>query len=266
MTKPYRSCSCRAEPPPARTARPSRASCSAPSAPRLKADSRHGKWFARFEAPAGQDGRRRQPRIGPYPTEREAKDALTDVLGDVRSGVHADDRQTTLAEYITRWLEKQELARKRRTYVSYEESCRLYWVPALGHIRLAQLREQDILNAHKAMRKLNTPAEQGDRSEMLRRIAAARATWHGQRVRTAPLSETTIQRNTAVLRGALNDCRALKVNPAAGIELRVPKRKPIVWTPARVTRWRESGGTWRPGPGDGLDAAADRGVPGFDRG
>jgi integrase len=28
----------------------------------------------------------------------------------------------------------------------------------------------------------------------------------------------------------------------------VPKRKPILWTPARVTRWRESGGRWRPGP------------------
>ena len=51
-----------------------------------------------------------------------------------------------------------------------------------------------------------------------------------------------------MLRAALGDCKALKVNPAAGIELRVPKRKPILWTPERVTRWRESGGRWRPGP------------------
>ena len=104
---------------------------------------------------------------------------------------------------------------------------------------------------------------------MLRRLAAARAMvphLPDKRVRTAPLSETTIQRVTAVLRAALNDCKALKVNPAAGIELRVPKRKPIVWTPERVTRWRESGGTWRPGPvmvwtpqqtGEFLDAIED---------
>ena len=42
------------------------------------------------------------------------------------------------------------------------------------------------------MRKINTPAEQGDRSELLRRLAAVRATvphLPGQRVRTAPLSE-----------------------------------------------------------------------------
>jgi len=87
-----------------------------------------------------------------------------------------------------------------------------------------------------------------------------------RRVRLAPLTETRIQRVTAVLRAALNDCRALKVNPAAGIELRVPKRKPAVWTAERVTRWRESGGTWQPGPvcvwtpqqtGQFLDAAED---------
>ena len=119
------------------------------------------------------------------------------------------------------------------------------------------------------MRKLNRPAEDGDKSEMLRRLAAARATvthLPGKRVRTAPLSETTIQRVTAPLRAALNDCKALKVNPAADIELRVPKRKPILWTPERVARWRESGGTWRPGPvmvwtpqqtGEFLDAIED---------
>ena len=88
----------------------------------------------------------------------------------------ADDRQTTLADYLTRWLEGQQLALKRRTYESYADACRLYWMPALGHVRLAQLREQHVLDAHKAMRKINTPAEAGDRSEMLRRLAAARAT------------------------------------------------------------------------------------------
>ncbi len=249
--KPFRACSCRGEPVtgPDGKRRPGKllgARC-----PRLKADSRHGKWYARYEAPADADGKRRQPRIGPFGTEREAKDALTDALGDIRSGVHADDRRTTLADYLTRWLEGQQLARKRRTYESYAETCRLYWIPALGHVRLAQLREQHILDAHKAMRKLNTPGEAGDKSELLRRLAAARARvphLSGKRVRTAPLTETTILRNTSVLRAALNDCKALKVNPAAGIELRVPKRRPVVWTPARVARWRESGGRWLPGP------------------
>ena len=46
----------------------------------------------------------------------------------------------------------------------------------------------------------------------------------------------------------------------------MPKRKPIVWTAARVTRWRENGGRWRPRPvmvwtpqqtGEFLDAIED---------
>ena len=267
MTKPYRACNCRAPATtgPDGTQKPGK--LLGKSCPKLK-DGKHGRWFVRFEAPGGE-GARRQPRLGPFATEREAKAALVDVLGDMRSGTHSDDRQTTLAEYLARWLDKQRLARKARTFESYADACRLYWTPALGHVRLAQLREQHILDAHKAMRKLNTPAEQDDRSEMLRRLAAVRATvphLPDKRVRTAPLSETTIQRVTSVLRAALNDCKALKVNPAAGIELRVPKRKPIVWTPQRVPRWRDSGGTWRPGPvmvwtpqqtGEFLDAIED---------
>ena len=240
--KPYRSCACR-DPVTGRQLPAARC-------PRLAAKG-HGGWYVRFEAPAGADGKRRQPRLGPFGTEKAAKDALVDVLGDVRSGTHTDDRRTTLAVYLRRWLEGQQLARKQRTYESYTEACRLYWIPALGHVQLADLREQHVRDAHKAMRKLNRPAEDGDRSEMLRRLAAARATvphLPGRRVRLAPLSETRIQRVTAVLRAALNDCKALKVNPAAGIELRVPKRKPILWTAERVTRWRESGGKWRPGP------------------
>jgi len=208
-------------------------------------------WYARYEAPAGGDGKRRQPRLGPFGSEKEAKAALIEVLGDMAAGTHISDRQTTLAVYLARWLEGQQLARKQRTYESYAEACRLYWGPALGHVRLADLREQDVHSAHRAMRLLNRPAEAGDHGEMLRRLAAARATiphLPGKRVRAAPLSETRIQRVTAVLRAALNDCKALKVNPAADVEIRAPKRKPLVWTPERVARWHDSGQTWRPGP------------------
>jgi hypothetical protein len=151
MTKPYRSCSCRAPGEPGKPGKLLGKSC-----PKLRANSRHGRWFVRYEAPPGPDGKRRQPRLGPFGTEAEAKEALADAVGDIRSGVHIDDRQTTLAAYLTRWLEGQQLARKRRTYESYADAVRLYWAPALGHVRLAQLREGHVLDAHKAMRNCDT--------------------------------------------------------------------------------------------------------------
>jgi hypothetical protein len=62
-------------------------------------------WFARFEAPAGADGKRRQLRVGPYATEREAQAAVVEALGKISDGKHVADLKTTLAEYLDRWLE-----------------------------------------------------------------------------------------------------------------------------------------------------------------
>jgi hypothetical protein len=60
----------------------------------------------------------------------------------------------------------------------------------------------------------------------MRRLAVARATWHGKRYRRAPLLEARIRRVTAPLVAALNDCRSLPVNPAAGVGGKVRKVKP----------------------------------------
>ncbi len=51
------------------------------------------------------------------------------------------------------------------------------------------------------MKKLNTPAEDGDCSEMLRRLREARATWHGRRTSGRPLNDARIRRVHAVLPG-----------------------------------------------------------------
>src|SRR5262249_31942759 len=63
--------------------------------------------------------------------------------------------------------------------------------------------------------------------------------------------ETRIQRVTAVLRAALNDCKALKGNPAADVEIRVPKRKPLLWAAQRGAPRGGTGKPPRPGMGWG---------------
>jgi integrase len=144
-----------------------------------------------------------------------------------------------LADYLSRWLAWREAEVKPSTLESYKEAIDLYWRPALGHMRLADIRNSHVRDAYSAMRKLNTPAEADDRSEMLRRLAAARGTWHGKRYRRAPLSEARIKRVTAPLVKALHDCRSLPVNPAAGIgRKRVGRAKPLLWTQPRVAQWR----------------------------
>ena len=157
-------------------------------------------------------------------------------MGEIQ---HASDRNMKLADYLSRWLAWREAEVKPSTLESYKEAIDLYWRPALGHMRLADIRNSHVRDVHSAMRKLNTPAEGDDRSELLRRLAAARGTWHGQRYRRAPLSEARIRRVTAPLVKALRDCRSLPVNPAAGIgRKRVGRVKPLLWTEPRVAQWR----------------------------
>ena len=65
-------------------------------------------------------------------------------------------------------------------------------------------------------------------------------------MRTAPLSEVRIKRVTAPLITALNQCRALAVNPAKGTAGKARKTRPLLWTAPRVERWRRTGE--RPSP------------------
>lgn len=70
--KPYRACSCR-DP---QTKRPLGKKC-----PDL-GEADHGHWYARYEVVGTPTGKRRQPRIGPYDTERECAQALALVRSD----------------------------------------------------------------------------------------------------------------------------------------------------------------------------------------
>jgi integrase len=240
MTRPYRACNCRAPATTGPDGKRQPGKLLGKTCPDL-GKKNHGGWFVRYEAPVSADGTRRQPRLGPFRTEREAKEALTEALSLAGSGRQAADRNTRVAEYLTRWLSWHEAEVKPSTLASYAEAFRLYWIPAIGHLRLADLREEHIRDTHAAMAKLNTPDEAGDRSDLMRRLVQARGTRDGLRYRRLPLTRARIKRVTAPLVAALNDCKALPVNPAADISLKVRKSRPLLWTGPRAEQWRKTG-------------------------
>jgi integrase len=97
------------------------------------------------------------------------------------------------------------------------------------------------------MRKINRPEAEHDNSEMLRRLTAARARvphLPTHFASTKPLSEAGIRRRHAVLSAALNDAvdrHLIGFSPAATVKFRMRKAKPLLWTQARVDRWRQDG-------------------------
>jgi len=231
-SKPIKRCGCR-DP---RTGRKYGANC-----PRL-AEKTHGSWWYRHEAPATADGRRRQPLVGPFKTERAANQSMLDTLARLARDEYVDtDRGLTVAAYLDEWIAgKANL--KASTRASYLEHIELYFKPGLGHLRLVDLRDHHLDELYAAMRQLGTHTDTP--SETLRRLLDVR------RGRIQPLTPGRLRRIHATLRSALNTAvkrKKISHSPAEYIELPAARRKkPLVWTPRRVEHWRRTGR--RPGP------------------
>jgi|SRR5215472_15513850 len=218
VNRPYRSCNCR-EPGttgPDGKRRPGKLLGS--KCPKLKTDSAHGKWWIRFEVPAGEGGTRRWRRLGPFDRKKQAEDALTEAHAERKSGARTSDRDTLLRDYLPGWLEWKRAGLdllKPSNAASYAEAIALYFVPGLDHMKLGRISESDVRALYSAMKKIS---RKEDDSEVLGRLLAARSTWHGKRISTRPLTDARIRRMHAVLRAALNDA-SIPANPAAQVKL-----------------------------------------------
>ncbi|HEX7399743.1 MAG TPA: hypothetical protein VF302_08235, partial [Candidatus Limnocylindrales bacterium] len=72
---------------------------------------------------------------------------VRDRLDDLRKEIAATGRpsaQTTLAEFLTGWLKAEERRVRPATWRGRASQIRLYIIPALGSLKLAQLRPSDV--------------------------------------------------------------------------------------------------------------------------
>lgn len=99
-------------------------------------------------AEVDQDGPGRAPhRRSGFPSKASAERELTQVLTTVMSGRDAHDDRQTLADYLPRWLEGKieanELGQgglRPTTAIAYRQHIEDHLIPALGHLRLQDLR------------------------------------------------------------------------------------------------------------------------------
>ncbi len=133
----------------------------------------HGTWWFRYDAPRGADGRRKQVKVGPFDSRRDAEAAMAAVLDRINKGTHVEtDRGMTFGRYLDEWL-AGKLRLRPSTRISYTHHVELYFKPGLGHIRLADLRDTDFEELYAAMRQIGRPLT-GKPSPMLRRLLEAR--------------------------------------------------------------------------------------------
>ena len=113
-----------------------------PRCPLLADDRKHGKWGYAVDVP-GVDGKRHTKRRHEWLKEPDAHRALADVRARFGDGIAVNDREI-VAAWITGWLAEKRRTLKPKTLHQYGEYVRKDLVPALGAIRLEQLRHNHV--------------------------------------------------------------------------------------------------------------------------
>jgi hypothetical protein len=68
---------------------------------RINCPKKHGTWYYAHELPPGPDGRRRQSKVGGFATEREAREALNEVLSQIQRGTYRFRTKQTVGSTCT---------------------------------------------------------------------------------------------------------------------------------------------------------------------
>jgi integrase len=233
----------------------------------------HGQWFYRIELPADADGNRRPRRRSGFPSGTAAQNELDharDLLaipedddpearrrvGDmiataitnnkplpgieqVRALLRAKEpllQHPTLAEWLPQWLKgKKKLS--RNAYRSYESHIRLYLIRYLGDVRLDKLRVGHVADMFDQIVEHNYEIIQARASKDAERREQVRY----QR----PVGNNSMHRIRETLRAALNAAireELITFNAAKWVEMPEAIRPtPLVWTPERVERWKQTG-------------------------
>ncbi|MEU5429795.1 tyrosine-type recombinase/integrase [Streptomyces olivoreticuli] len=230
--------------------------------------SNHGSWYYYVKLPDGPGGKRRRPRKGGFSSQEEAKKEGQKLWDEDRAGQDVDSKET-VAQYLRRWFSKR-VDLKRSTRSDYHDILEKVFIPALGHLLMRDLRTRHVQEvfagiwaenelrennriaaqqakaaceaAHKAWRHASKPRPPGLRERWYTARAALKE------ARTKPRQDTGPGRQLKFLKtlsGALKAAVVEKLiteNWCDAVVLPTYERpEALVWTDARVARWKETG-------------------------
>ena len=163
---------------------------------------RGGSWSYVIRVPDPATGVSKPKWVGGFDTEEDAKAARDEARVRARRGEYVNRSTSTVADYLTEWVEAHASTVKPKTLAGYRHDIDHYIVPRIGRMRLQALRPAVI-------------------SKLYRDLAE-----HGGRDGRA-LSATTVSHIHRTLRKALADAvdveQLLAANPAA--RSKAPKKQ-----------------------------------------
>jgi integrase len=233
----------------------------------------HGSWYYYVELPRGARGRRR-PRRGGFLTKKKAEEAAQRVWDEAHAGIDVTSDET-VEQFLRRWFSTR-VDLKRSTRNTYEDHIDRVFVPALGHLRMRELRTRHIQEmfeqiwrdnerhaanrdaaeaaqleceaTHRAWKEAPKPRPPELRKRWVEAKEALRVARQKPRHVTGPGVQLKMKNElSAALEYARSTEKLITENWTDDLVLpKYTPPKPLVWTDERVACWRETGE--KPGP------------------
>jgi integrase len=102
-----------------------------------------GRWCAIVDLGRDANGRRKRKYVYGK-TRKEVADQLKALHRDVAAGINLTPEQTTVEQFLHRWLDEIIIHRRPRTQESYRNTVRLHIVPYVGHHKLQKLSVEHV--------------------------------------------------------------------------------------------------------------------------
>ena len=95
--------------------------------------------------------KRRQKRVSGFTSERKARRAMVDMMADLNNNTYTEPTNVTLKKHITTWLNHKEKRVTIGTYNHYHSYATHHIIPAIGHIKIQDLRPIQLQNFYDSL-------------------------------------------------------------------------------------------------------------------
>ena len=109
-----------------------------------------GNWYAVLDIRDSLTGKRKRKwhSLPECKGKREAQDACARIITEMNSGLYIEPDKTTIAEFLTRWLEHIKSQVSPRSHERYAEIANKNIAPLLGGVILSKLKPMQISEAY----------------------------------------------------------------------------------------------------------------------
>jgi integrase len=132
---------------------------------------RDGRWTASIMV----DGRNRKYFYGK--TRKEVQEKLKRALYEQQQGTLVTSPQQTIEQFLKWWLENLGSSVRIRTYERYEQLARIHLIPAIGHIKLQDLKAQQVQSLYVRLEKKLSPTTVNTLHAMLHKVLEDAVRW-----------------------------------------------------------------------------------------